>query len=56
MPAFDPNTLALLGISGATYIGFKTTEAQPKPESAATTAGISLDGLKSGYSTGDAQS
>ncbi len=56
MPTFDANTLALLGISGATYIGFKTTEAQPKPESAATAAGISLDGLKSGYSTGDAQS
>jgi hypothetical protein len=55
MPAFDANTLALLGISGATYIGFKTTEAQPKPDSA-TTAGNTLSGgIKSGYSTGDAK-
>ncbi|WP_213776947.1 hypothetical protein [Caballeronia sp. dw_276] len=54
MPRFDINTLLLLGISGATYIGFKTTEAQPKPDGSATSADIAGDAFKSGYPTGDA--
>jgi hypothetical protein len=53
MPRFDINTLLLLGISGATYIGFKTTEAQPKPDGETASDDID-DALKSGYSTGDA--
>lgn len=54
MPHFDINTLLLLGISGATYIGFKTTEAQPKLDGTAVSGSTAGDALKSGYSTGDA--
>ncbi|WP_155524276.1 hypothetical protein [Burkholderia sp. PAMC 28687] len=54
MPRFDINTLLLLGISGATYIGFKTTEAQPKTDGVATSEDMAGEAFKSGYSTGDA--
>jgi hypothetical protein len=54
MPRFDINTLLLLGISGATYIGFKTTEAQPKTDGPATSDDTAAEAFKSGYSTGDA--
>jgi hypothetical protein len=52
MPELDPTILTLIGISGATYIGFKTTEPQPKTE----TEPPSSDSAKNGYSTGDATS
>lgn len=57
MPTLDVPTLFLVGISGATYIGFKSTEPQPKSEDdtqAASSATADADAGKSGYSTGDA--
>ncbi|WP_321945386.1 hypothetical protein [Paraburkholderia sp. J10-1] len=59
MPALEPYTLAVIGISGATYIGLKSTEPQPKPVDPAQPATpadtpASSNGIKSGYAEGDA--
>lgn len=54
MPAVEPYTLTLIGISGATYIGFKAKEPQPKAEEASED-GAADDG-KAGYSAGAAGS
>lgn len=54
MPDLDATTLTLIGISGATYIGFKTTEPQPKTDADAESP--SPDTPKDDYSTGDATS
>jgi hypothetical protein len=52
MPVIEPYTLTLIGISGATYIGFKSTEPQPKAEEGSGDG--TSDAAKSGYSTGSA--
>ncbi|CAD6556748.1 hypothetical protein LMG27952_06184 [Paraburkholderia hiiakae] len=59
MPTLDPTTLALIGVSGATYVGFKTKEPQPKQDAGPGTASGGGDqaadyDAKGGYSTGDA--
>jgi hypothetical protein len=61
MPALEPYTLTMIGISGATYIGLKATEPQPKQEENADNAAgaaapgpIADGGIKAGYSEGEA--
>jgi hypothetical protein len=51
MPRFDLDTL-LPGVSGATYIGFKTTEAQPRTNGPATSGDTAVEASKSAFSTG----
>jgi hypothetical protein len=49
MPTLDVPTLALIGLSGATYVGFKVNEPQPKQDGSPDTEDASG---KTGYSTG----
>jgi hypothetical protein len=60
MPALEPYTLTLIGISGATFIGLKSTEPQPKLEDktqlATSNGQTNASGIKSGYSTSEATS
>ncbi|MBN3753689.1 hypothetical protein G3N95_12125 [Paraburkholderia sp. Tr-20389] len=55
MPALEPYTLIMIGISGATYIGLKSTEPQPKSDNetdaAAGSGPPAGNDIKSGYST-----
>jgi hypothetical protein len=58
MPTLDATTLALIGISGATYVGLKTQEPQPKqdPGTAGAAGGSASAGdydAKVGYTAGD---
>jgi uncharacterized integral membrane protein len=62
MPALEPYTLAIIGISGATYVGLKSTEPQPKQSEGTTQQAaadakipdptISGNEIKSGYTEG----